>query len=488
MKKKTRTSVRWKIMGTFAIFVIILLGLLWLFEIVFLDSFYEHMKKNTVQSVANSIIMNMNHDNIGEYIEEISQQNELCIAYVTSNSSALSFDNLQGCKINSLKSDPQQLEKYIRLALANNGHYLVEIENYSTQKINVWDYLVFTTDEINLGKELIDVTATTDPISGISTILLVNARITPINATVSTLKAQLFVFSFIAIILGSIMACFLSKRVSEPIITINQDAKNLIQGKYNTQLKRMTYQEISQLNDTLTYANEEINKAESFKRELIANVSHDLRTPLTMITGYGEVMRDIPGENTAENIQIIIDEAKRLTSLVNDLLNLSKYQSNEMKMELQCANLTECIKNTLLRYNKLVEQEGYKIVFNYQENIWCMMDEGKILQVLYNLINNAINYTGENKEVVINQIIKGDSVRIEVCDFGDGISKEEQEYIWDRYYKSKKNHQRAAVGSGIGLSIVKSVCMMHKAPYGVESKLQKGSVFWFEMKIDHLDK
>lgn len=486
MKKKTGTSIRWKIMGTFTVFVVILLGVLWLFEIVFLDSFYEHMKKNTVQSVAGSIMMNMNNENIGKYIEDVSQQNELCIAYVTSNSSALSFDNLQGCKINSLKSDPQQLEEYLRLALANNGHYLVEIENVSAQKINVWDYLIFTSGEINLGKELIDITVKTDPISGISTVLLVNARISPINATVSTLKAQLLVFSLIAVILGMIMAWFLSKRVSEPIITINQDAKNLIQGKYNTKLKGITYQEIAQLNDTLNYANDEINKAESFKRELIANVSHDLRTPLTMITGYGEVMRDIPGENTAENIQIIIDESKRLTSLVNDLLNLSKYQSNEMKMELKCSSLTECIQNTLLRYNKLVEQEGYKISFNYKENVWCMMDEGKILQVLYNLINNAINYTGESKEVIINQIVKEDSVRIEVCDFGDGISEEEQEYIWDRYYKSKKNHQRAAVGSGIGLSIVKSVCMMHKAPFGVKSKLQEGSVFWFEMKIDHV--
>ncbi len=475
-------------MGTFVIFVVILLVVLWLFEIVFLGSFYEHMKKNTLQSVTNSIMMNMNHENIGEYIEEISQQNELCIAYVTSNTSAVSFDNLQGCKINSLKSEPQQLEKYIRLALANQGHYLVEIENYSPQKINVWDYLVFTSEEINLGKELIDITATTDPISGISTILLVNARITPVNATVSTLKAQLFVFSFIAVLLGLVMAWILSKRVSEPIITINQDAKNLIQGKYNTKLKGMTYQEIEQLNDTLTYANEEINKAESFKRELIANVSHDLRTPLTMITGYSEVMRDIPNENTAENIQIIIDESKRLTSLVNDLLNLSKYQSNEMKMELKCTNITECIQNTLLRYNKLVEQEGLKIIFDYHENIWCMMDEGKILQVLYNLINNAINYTGEDKTVVINQIIKGDVVRIEVCDFGEGISEEEKEYIWDRYYKSKKNHQRATVGSGIGLSIVKSVCLMHKASYGVDSKLHEGSVFWFEMKIDHIEK
>lgn len=475
-------------MGIFAVFVVIMLGLLWLFEIVFLDSFYEHMKRNTVKSVANSIMMNMNHEDIAEYIEDISQQNELCVAYVTSNSSALSFDNLQGCKINSLKSEPQQLENYIKLALANNGHYLVEIENYSAQKISVWDYFVFTSDEINLGKELIDITAKTDPVSGISTILLVNARITPINATVTTLKAQLLVFSFIAIILGAIMAWFLAKKISDPIITINQDAKNLIHGTYNTQLKGVTYQEISQLNDSLTYANNEINKAESFKRELIANVSHDLRTPLTMITGYGEVMRDIPGENTAENIQIIIDESTRLTSLVNDLLNLSKYQSNEMKMELKCANLTECINKTLLRYNKLIEQEGYKIHFNYDRTVWSMMDEGKILQVLYNLINNAINYTGEDKTVIVNQIIKDDCVRIEVCDFGDGISIEEKEYIWDRYYKSKKNHQRATIGSGIGLSIVKSVCQMHNAPYGVESKLQEGSVFWFEMKIDHIEK
>ena len=110
-------------------------------------------------------------------------------------------------------------------------------------------------------------------------------------------------------------------------------------------------------------------------------------------------------------------------------------------------------------------------------------DEYKIFQVIYNLINNAINYTGEDKTIWVRQLIKGDSVRIEVTDSGEGIAKDALPYVWDRYYKVDKTHKRAVMGTGLGLSIVKNVLELHDAKYGVESELGKGSTFWFELKI-----
>lgn len=203
-----------------------------------------------------------------------------------------------------------------------------------------------------------------------------------------------------------------------------------------------------------------------------------------MITGYGEVMRDLPGENTPENVQIIIDEAKRLTTLVNDILDISQLQSGTRKINVETFNITESIRGILERYNKLIEQEGYRIYFKSDKDIWVNADPIKISQVIYNLINNAITYTGSDKTVAIIQSSTPKGVKIEISDTGEGISEEMLPLIWDRYYKVDKAHKRAAIGTGLGLSIVKTILDMHGAKYGVESTLGKGSTFWFELTIN----
>ena len=204
-----------------------------------------------------------------------------------------------------------------------------------------------------------------------------------------------------------------------------------------------------------------------------------------MITGYGEVMRDLPGENTPENIQIIIDEATRLSTLVNDLLDLSKLQSGALLAEKKRFCLTDSIRDIFARYAKLVEQDGYNIIFEAQEDVYINADELRISQVIYNLVNNAVNHVGEDKTVIITQkVMKGGKVRIEVTDHGEGIPADKLEYIWERYYKVDKEHKRGVIGSGLGLSIVKSILDAHNAHYGVRSTLGKGSTFWFEINTD----
>ncbi|MBQ2488113.1 MAG: two-component sensor histidine kinase, partial [Ruminococcus sp.] len=227
---------------------------------------------------------------------------------------------------------------------------------------------------------------------------------------------------------------------------------------------------------------------EKLQQELIANISHDLRTPLTMITGCGEVMRDLPGENTPENIQIIIDEATRLSTLVNDLLDLSKLQSGALQAQKQVFNLTDSVRAILERYSKLVEQEGFDIRFESKEEVFINADELRISQVIYNLVNNAVNHAGEDKTVIITQTVRDKLVRIEVIDHGEGIPADKLPYIWERYYKVDKEHKRGVIGSGLGLSIVKSILDAHKAHYGVRSTQGKGSTFWFEIAYDNVKK
>jgi signal transduction histidine kinase len=319
--------------------------------------------------------------------------------------------------------------------------------------------------------------------TGRELVVMINTIITPVDATVHTLRVQLIYISIIMVILSLVIAIVISLKISKPIIKMNDSAKKLGKGEYDVHFEGEGYKEIAQLSETLNQAAVELSKAEGLQRELVANVSHDLRTPLTMITAYSEVMRDLPGENTPENVQVIIDEAKRLTTLVNDLLDVSKLQAGVMELNAKQYDLTESIELVLARYSKFLEQNGFTVDFEYDRHIVVEADEDKMYQVIYNLVNNAINYTGDDKKIVVRQRVNGSIARIEVIDSGEGIAKEELANVWERYYKVDKNHKRAVMGTGLGLSIVKNVLKLHKLQFGVESEVGKGTCFWFEIHI-----
>jgi His Kinase A (phosphoacceptor) domain./Histidine kinase-, DNA gyrase B-, and HSP90-like ATPase./HAMP domain. len=279
------------------------------------------------------------------------------------------------------------------------------------------------------------------------------------------------------------LAIIIAKYISKPIEQINRSAKALATGNYETEFHGSGYLEIKELSDTLNTAAVELSKVERLRRELMANVSHDLRTPLSLIYSYAEMMHDFPDEVTPEQSQIIMDEAKRLSSLVNDMLDLSLIESGASKLNKAYYNLTESLKATVSRMNELVKKEGYKLIFEYNEDVNINGDEVKITQAFYNLLINAITHGGDDKIVLVRQIVNGNTVKIEVADHGNGIRKSDLPYIWERYYKVDKNHKRPIMGTGLGLSIVKKVIEMHDGSYGVESEEGKGSIFWFSLKI-----
>ena len=204
-----------------------------------------------------------------------------------------------------------------------------------------------------------------------------------------------------------------------------------------------------------------------------------------MIKGYGEVMRDIPGENTPENMQMIIDETERLSELVSALLDISRLQADAGEPAKAVFDLTAMVQNTVERYAKLRESDGYSVRFEFDvPQVYVNADKTMMLQVLYNLINNGINYAGEDKTVTVRQTCADGKVRISVIDHGVGIAADQIPLIWDRYYKVDRVHKRAVVGTGLGLSIVKTVLERHGALYGVDSREGQGSTFWFELPIE----
>ena len=268
--------------------------------------------------------------------------------------------------------------------------------------------------------------------------VLMESAITPVKATVHTLRVQLVYVSVIMVILSFCLSFIISRRVTKSLVNISVTANELAEGNYDVSFEGRDYKEIARLSDTLNHAAVKLARIDVLQRELIANVSHDLRTPLTMIAGYAEVMRDIPGENTPENIQVIIDETTRLTTLVNELLDASRISAgvNELESDEYEYDITASISSVVDRIFKMVEPYGYMVSFEYDRQIYVEADEYKIYQVVYNLIGNAINYTGNDGCVFVRQIVNGDVVRIEVEDTGEGIPESEQENVWRKFLQS----------------------------------------------------
>ena len=168
--------------------------------------------------------------------------------------------------------------------------------------------------------------------------------------------------------------------------------------------------------------------------------------------------------------------------LVNDLTSLSKMQAGVDALNLAPADLKQVAAEAIESYSLHVEQDGFRFTLETRGDTTAMVDEKKIYQVFSNLIGNAVRYSSDEKEVTVRLTEKEDCIRCEVIDKGQGISAEDLDSIWDRYYQSSSNHSRTSKGSGLGLSIVKQIFLLHHAEYGVESELNKGSDFWFELK------
>lgn len=484
-------SVRSKLIVYFACFAALILLIIWIFQIKMLSYFYRQTKLEELSHVSAEISSAIGDDDIQSRAVDLAMAYDTCIRVFRADSGHLgnelvSADIVPACLIHHLPSS--MLSKIYQNAIAGGGEW-------STQKKLNAGYDVSQDDATfvsSIKRGISAVSAKIVTVDGEDYIIILNTEFLPMNSTVRTLSVQFWWIAVAVLIAAVALSMFFSARISQPLTNMTRAAKKLAAGDYDTQFREEGYLETRELAETLNYAAGEIAKSDGLQRELIANVSHDLRTPLTMISGYAEVMRDIPGENSPENLQIIIDEAGRLSELVTDMLDISKLRAGAKTPEMSNFDLTETVREVMKRYEKLIGHEGYDISFSAGGEAVVYADRTMMLQVIYNLINNAVNYTGEDKKVsVIQTYGERDgrrTVRISVKDTGAGIPRDQIPVIWDRYYKIDKVHRRAAVGTGLGLSIVKGILRIHNAAYGVESGEGCGSVFWFELPLAKTEK
>ncbi|NLY44940.1 MAG: HAMP domain-containing histidine kinase [Tissierella sp.] len=431
-----------------------------------MNSYYETMKTNEIKKIGNSLVTEYGKEGFEDLLYTTSLNEGIAIQILDENGGLIYPLNLI-----DIIMQP-------RLDYRLFGEFLINLAKSQS------DFVIYTREDPRLQNPTLIYGAILENKEGSNYFLYINSALQPIDSTVNVLKNQLIIVTVISLGLALVLSYAIATRLTKPIEKITKSAEVLAGGNYNINFEKGDYTEIDNLADTLNYATKELSKTEKLRRDLIANVSHDLRTPLTLIKSYGEMIRDISGNNEEKrnyHVKTIIDEADRLTRLVNDLLDLSKAQSGIDAIEFKKFDIKETTERVLERFNYYRDNEGYIFVLNSITDGYVHGEEEKIEQVIYNLISNAVNYSEDEKEITINIIDEGDQVHFEVVDKGVGIENEDLANIWDRYYKVDKIHKRSSVGTGIGLSIVKSILIGHNAEYGVDSKVGLGSKFYFKL-------
>lgn len=462
-----KKNLRQTIWLYFVVYIMAVVLVIWFFQVVMLPRIYQASKTRDIQRVATSIWNGVTDENFSDELKKIAYDNNMCICILDKYGSIVeSVDVMAGtCDIHGING-MQNIPQY-RMAILSSENGIIYQKNINS-RINsttlVFGMLIGTKDE---------------PIGYI----LLNTSMEPIDSTVTILEEMLFYISLTLLSLGIIVSYFMARVISTPIAKITKSAEGMAAGDYNTHFDGAGYSEAEKLATTLNYASSEISKVDTLRRDLIANISHDLRTPLTMVKAYAEMIRDLSGDNPEKrrkHVDVIIEESDRLTALVADILDLSKAESGNTELSITSFPISEKLREILRRYDLFSEQKQFEFKLELKDEVMVSADMLKIEQVIYNLINNAINYSGESKVIEICQINLEKSVRIEIRDHGDGIDSELLPLIFDRYYRAEKT-RRDVIGTGLGLSIVKAVLRQHNFPFGVQSVKGEGSTFWFEI-------
>ncbi|MFV0255796.1 MAG: sensor histidine kinase [Erysipelotrichaceae bacterium] len=451
-------------------FTILIVVFLWLFQVFIFPNIYKIIKKNDIITANEKIsAIATNYD--AQQISDVANRYNVCAVVIYLDNTSQSFKvshNPQICFLNDV--DSTQMNYFYKKALnSSEGIYL--------ERIGLDQVIDNRGDAAFLRKDFSAIVYSTLSLDG-KLLVITNADTVMQTSTQNSLNIILVVSSLTLLLVAILLSYFISRKVSSPILLLSKDVKKIGTGNYDIIFDYRNNKEMSDLTNSLNHTVKKLAEVDQLRKELIANVSHDLKTPLTLISSYGELMKDYPKEINSENIDIIINEANYLNELVNDILDLSKYENHLQKLNLTDFNIKALIKD-LINLNKISTKS---IELKLSRNALVRADEIKIRQVLTNLITNALEYA--DSKIIIKTQVVDQRMLIAIIDDGAGIDQQNQEKIWDRYYRST---DKSSYHSGIGLSIVKKICELHQIEYGVDSALNQGSTFYFYLELSSKD-
>lgn len=306
----------------------------------------------------------------------------------------------------------------------------------------------------------------------------------PLETTIQAIRRQFLFILVGAVIIASVIALYLSHSFSEPLIEINEAAKEIAKGNYNTKIELRSSYEIITLGETINNLARQLSRVEQIRREFIANVSHELRTPLSYLKGYAEILIDGLAETDSDKdkyLNIILEESERLGKMVDEILNLSQIEAGSIQLKLSSFSIDAVIRRTIDKMLPLAANRDISIKFNKIDDdlLLCLADENRIKQVLINLLANAVKHSYDHSNILISSYRMNDRIYVCVRDFGEGISEEDLPFIWDRFYTTGKSYDKSIEGIGLGLSIIKSIINAHGCDISVNSVKGEGTEFCF---------
>lgn len=316
-------------------------------------------------------------------------------------------------------------------------------------------------------------------------VIIVSTSLARTDSIVQIVLSQLRTATFFSVILALIISALMSNWFIKPITVLSKATKEIAKGNYdvNIEVPKGPADEFGQLAKDFNIMVGEIEASQQMQKELIASISHDLRTPLTIIKGYAESIRDITGENKEireQQLNTIIDETDRLSKMVNSVLEYAKISQGAVKLNIVQYNMADMCADIVDIYSNKAAGEGKTITYEGPDTVYVFADASMIERVMHNFVSNALLHTPEGTRVKIKiQLLDGGKVKVSVSDSGEGISEEDKKHLFEKYYRSRKESGKQ--GTGLGLAIVKTILENHNFPYGVDSELGKGSEFWFIM-------
>jgi len=456
--KNKKNSFSFRTTLTIVLFSVFILLLLYMFQNLYLNYFYEVHKINQVESIAGKIDQDTD---LETYFERVSIESEVCVEYLQNNGKTIIYNkDMKGCILNNPSGNILNLMQ----------------DMYSSDKPTIFYKITnprYSSKSFLFGKRVE------------SGYVFINSQLESLDETNKMLRGQLVYLLIIIIVLACFIASLVSHTITKPIFEITKKAKKMGNGDLKVVFDKSGISEIDELSETLNNAKNEMIKTDDYRRDLMANVGHDLKTPLTLIKSYAEMVRDITYKDDLkrnEHLNVIIKESDRLNELVNDIIQLSKLEDNVEYLNLEKFDLVLEVKEIISKFEILELTENYNFVLKAPDKALVTADKKKIGQVIYNLINNAINYTGDDMTVYININRSKFGYLVEIIDTGKGIDEETIKHVWNRYYKTDKMHKRNKVGTGLGLSIVREILEAHNFKYGVKSTVGKGTNFYFILK------
>lgn len=535
-------SIRFKITFFLTTMIILIVFITWFINRTFLSDFYIYTKMNTLNRVfqeIEEIYKDVNEsDNLSEEdtvrMEKLSSDYNLDIYVITSNltTSYPTSDNVGKREYEFLDmrimeyllpgSNPNIQDKKL---LEEEENYFV-FSLYDRQMDSSYIDLVgfFSSADVsennnqnssskdNQTRNQEDNANGPDNKSGSdrkalnNMMVLLRANLESIEEGVSIANTFLMYVGILAAIAGSIVMLIFSKKFTKPILELAEIAKKMSDLDFDIKYKVKTKDEIGELGSSintlsnkleltimeLKQANNELltdiqkkTEIDEMRKEFLSNVSHELKTPISLIQGYAEGLKENINDDPESRdfyCEVIMDEADKMNIMVKKLLNLNELEFGNNQVSFERFDLVELIRSVLGSTEILFKQKEITLIFDQSESVYVWADEYMVEQVVTNYISNAINHVNEQKVIEIKLIPRVGKVRVAVLNTGDNIPEEDIEKIWDKFYKVDKARTREYGGSGIGLSIVKAIMNSLNQEFGVINR-SVGVEFWFELDI-----